>query len=356
MSSPRLLVHSSSVNRLLLQTEQSYSRNNHVRIIQDCQEALRQCPSLVARVDTLTHNNGFVSRLICLGGTVAVRYKGNGYNIPVDIWIPEPYPSYPPLVYVTPTPNMYIPNDHPYVDTSGLVNLTYLAKWDPSSYSIVGLIGVLVSVFSSKPPVFAKATRRSQSGGAAEKKSLPISPTCRTETPPAQRVSAEEEHRRELVTLVSGKIKRQLENTEKKGKDEISQLLEARQALQKGSEAIQEGLDSISVARVDAEREISNAQGQLTQTIQWLEENKHLKGALDIDDIIIFPDSVQRKIVQYRAKDSALQDALCLLDEALEMNLIDLTVFLKEVRRMAKEQYKCRGMIQYLSRSRKCLS
>ncbi|EME28345.1 Tumor susceptibility gene 101 protein [Galdieria sulphuraria] len=355
MSSPRLLVHSSTVNRLLLETEQSYSRNNHLRIIQDCQEALRQCPSLVARVDTLTHNNGFVSRLICLGGTVAVRYKGNGYNIPVDIWIPEPYPSYPPLVYVTPTPNMYIPSDHPYVDTSGLVNLTYLAKWDPSSYSIAGLIGVLVSIFSSKPPVFAKTSRRSQSAEIVNKP-LPVSPTCRAETPPTQRVSAEEEHRREMVTLVSGKVKGQLENAEKKGKTEISQLLEVRQALQKGAEAIQEGLDSISVARVDAEREFSNTERQLTQTRQWLEENKHLKGTLDIDDIIIFPDNVQRKIVQYRAKDSALQDALCLLDEALEMNLIDLAVFLKEVRRLAKEQYKCRGMIQYLSRNRKCVS
>lgn len=46
---------------------------------------------------------------------------------------------------------------------------------------------------------------------------------------------------RELVTLVEGKIRRQFEEIEKKGKTEITQLLESRQVLQKGSEAIQEG-------------------------------------------------------------------------------------------------------------------
>jgi ubiquitin-protein ligase len=31
------------------------------------------------------------------------RYKGNTYNIPMDIWIPESYPTVPPTCFVTPT-------------------------------------------------------------------------------------------------------------------------------------------------------------------------------------------------------------------------------------------------------------
>lgn len=46
---------------------------------------------------------------------------------------------------------------------------------------------------------------------------------------------------RELVTLVSEKVQRKLEDMEQRSKKEISQLAESRQALQKASEAIQEG-------------------------------------------------------------------------------------------------------------------
>jgi len=357
-----LMVNRYSFDRLLLETERSYSRSNHIRIIQDCQEALQQCPTLIARVDTLVHNNGLSSRLICLGGTVGIRYEGKGYNIPVDIWIPEPYPGYPPLVYVTPTPNMYIASEKcAYVDTSGLVMLPYLAHWDPSSYSIAGLIGVLVSVFSANPPVFSKSTcTTTKPRATTTTASLPVSPSCngrqKKRSPPVQANSAEEEHRRELVTLVSEKVQRKLEDMEQRSKKEISQLAESRQALQKASEAIQEGIDSIAVSRVEAEKEASNVEKTLNDTRKWLRENKHLKGELNIDDIIIFPDSVQRKIVQYRATDAALQDALFLLDEALERGLVEVSVFLKEVRRLAKEQYKCRGMIQHLSRQRRNFS
>jgi hypothetical protein len=43
------------------------------------------------------------------------------YNIPVIIWLPERYPMHAPLVYVTPTPNMVIKQNHSCVDPSGQV-------------------------------------------------------------------------------------------------------------------------------------------------------------------------------------------------------------------------------------------
>eukprot|EP00871_Galdieria_phlegrea_P005486 jgi/Galph1/5939/GphlegSOOS_G4617.1 len=341
MSSPRLVVSGSLVNRLLLEVEHSYSRCNHVRIMQDCLEALRQCPSLVARVDALTHNNGMVSKLICLGGTIVIRYKGNGYNIPVDIWIPEPYPNYPPLVYVTPTSDMYIAKNHPHVDSSGLVYLPYLADWKPSACSIAGAVGVLASVFSIKPPVFAKTAQQEQS--MTIPRQLPISPTRQSTTSQAEYLTAEEQQRRELVTMASRRMKEQLEEYVNKGRIEINRLLDSRQALQKGSEAIQEGIllpEYSSTMTNTMLAKVSLLKKELEETNRWLQENQHLNTELDIDHLIIFPDNLQRKIVQYRAKDSALQNALCLLDEALEMNVIDLNTFLK-VRKLLKDRNMC---------------
>lgn len=43
---------------------------------------------------------------ICLQGTVPMYYKGNRYNIPVNIWVMEDYPYRPPMPYVTPTESM----------------------------------------------------------------------------------------------------------------------------------------------------------------------------------------------------------------------------------------------------------
>ena len=74
--------------------------------------------------------------MICLSGTIPMPYKGNTYNIPVNIWIHADYPTQAPIVLVTPTKDMQI-KPSKIVDNNGRVYLPYLHEWKPmvsSSY------------------------------------------------------------------------------------------------------------------------------------------------------------------------------------------------------------------------------
>lgn len=55
-------------------------------------------------------------------------YKGNTYNIPVNIWIHSDYPTQAPIVLVTPTKDMQI-KPSKIVDGNGRVYLPYLHEW-----------------------------------------------------------------------------------------------------------------------------------------------------------------------------------------------------------------------------------
>ena len=66
---------------------------------------------------------------MCLYGTVVCQYRGNRYNIPIEVWIQQDHPIVPPLVYVKPTSNMYVSPTSRDVQPDGTVVIPYLKNW-----------------------------------------------------------------------------------------------------------------------------------------------------------------------------------------------------------------------------------
>jgi ESCRT-I complex subunit TSG101 len=147
--------------------------------------SLPQVRTLIPKVERLIHNNGTESELLVLSGTIAIAYGGKQYNIPVDIYISEPYPDAPPRCYVRPTKDMEIKAGHRHVDREvgprsgaatarlmpmgdadawagrqGLVYLPYLHEWQARDHKLTELCGHMSSVFSADPPCYA--VRKSQ--------------------------------------------------------------------------------------------------------------------------------------------------------------------------------------------------
>merc|ERR1719326_483984 len=88
-------------------------------------------------------------------GTIPIHYKGNQYNIPVEIWLDYNFPNSGPVAYVTPTANMAVAQNNKYVDKSGRVYLQYLHQWNKNS-RLTDLIVEMTSCFSMSPPVYSK--------------------------------------------------------------------------------------------------------------------------------------------------------------------------------------------------------
>ena len=111
----------------------------------------------------LVSNDGNVSTLLKLTGTVPIFYKGSQYNIPMDVWVNRGYPDTPPTLYVTPTQGMAIKPGHAHVDTSGQVYLPYLNQWNASVSNLAEVVAHCAKSFGYDPPVYAKPK-----GGASQ--------------------------------------------------------------------------------------------------------------------------------------------------------------------------------------------
>jgi hypothetical protein len=113
---------------------------------------------------------------------IPTTYQGKEYLTPIAIYLPpDNYPLTPPVVYLRPSPSMYVVLNHPFVDPSGLVTrLPYLLAWtsNPAS-NLTELVATLASVFTEIPPLRAGAPPQGailggmQPGGPARYPGMP---------------------------------------------------------------------------------------------------------------------------------------------------------------------------------------
>ena len=47
-----------------------------------------------------------------VAGLLPINFRGVQYNIPVCVWVPQQYPTMPPIPYVQPTPDMDVVRGH----------------------------------------------------------------------------------------------------------------------------------------------------------------------------------------------------------------------------------------------------
>ncbi len=85
--------------------------------------------SLFLKVAPYTYNNGISKELLCLHGTVICHFRGNRYNIPIEIWLQQDHPNVSPLAYVKPTLDMYVSPASKDVQPDGTVVIPYLRSW-----------------------------------------------------------------------------------------------------------------------------------------------------------------------------------------------------------------------------------
>ncbi|KAL6703892.1 Suppressor protein stp22 of temperature-sensitive alpha-factor receptor and arginine permease [Coniothyrium glycines] len=127
------------------------------RTYHDAAEALAHYPSLSPRTEIYTYENGASALLLLLSGTLPVTFRGATYGFPVAIWVPHSYPREPPMVYITPSPDMVVrPGQH--VSGDGRVYHPYLAQWAKywDKSDLFNFLAVLRGVFAKEPPVRSK--------------------------------------------------------------------------------------------------------------------------------------------------------------------------------------------------------
>ena len=151
-----------SVQQLLNTTSLPYANKEIVR--QKASALVTAIPTLSPKIGTLVHPDGRQYILLVFSGTIPIKYRGQQYNIPVEIFLPEAYPDQPPKAFVRPTSSMIVKPGHRHVLPDGEIMVEALLHWTPDMYrrsSLVDIVQILMRTFSVDPPLFSVPNNRS---------------------------------------------------------------------------------------------------------------------------------------------------------------------------------------------------
>jgi len=373
----------------------------------DIKAALQHYKGLVPKSDTFIFNDGSQRLLLNLAGTIPVPYRGNKYNIPVSLWLLDVHPFSAPICFVTPTQDMQIKVSK-HVDGSGKIYLPYLHEWNYPSSDLLGLIQICIVTFSEQPPVYSRKTsadaQPSQAlpypaagypgyppypGGGQNFAPYPNYPPTGTGYlppappgyppvqggyPPQQSAgyppsgygmpaaaaasymtqnSAESnssigsEHiKASILSAVEEKVRRRIW-------EEFSTLKAEHMSLQKISEDLNNGklrLSQMNENLASESEQLDNSikameakNIELSELATRLDENTN---DLDVDDAVTATAPLYRQLLTAYADESATEDAIYFLGEALNRDAIDVESFLKHVRNLSRKQFLLRATMR----------
>jgi len=319
-------------------------------------------------VDGFVHNNGIRQNLLRVVGTLPITHRGATYNIPLTLWIPYQFPNQPPTCFVTPTHDMAIKPRHKHVSSQGLIYHPYLSSWNPYSSNLIALTTNLQSVFGPEPPVYAKP-RGSQHPGVLEPQNRkqynpspnyqpqldyqrPYQQPANPQPPSYDQISARKDadnrnnmanEKEQLTKLVKVMLQSKVSSFHNTWVDEVNQMHSLIRQLSLSEREIksQEGVLKHEVAELKL---LKNDLETANVTLQsWLDENRDNK-PINLLEVVEPATGWTKQIMNATAKDCAIDDPLHCLDRVFGEELIDVKQYLKQLRKLLREQFFLRAL------------
>ncbi|XP_066152283.1 tumor susceptibility gene 101 protein [Euwallacea fornicatus] len=346
--------------------------------------------------DSYTFMDGTTMELVNLNGTIPVTYKCSSYNIPICIWLINTHPKNAPICYVKPTADMSIKVSM-FVDQNGKIYLPYLHDWVPSSSDLIGLIQVMIVTFGDQPPVFAKPKSQSNlpyqpnsfnvakpsfgvlpysnppypvsgsySGGYPpyavstgntfpsfppypNSPFPPFPPGGNFGQPTLPAVSGgtiKDEHIREsLLTAIEEKLVRRMKEQYMQNQAELETLKKTQDELKQGKIKLDAMLSKLEKEQKDLDKNITllkDKEQELNSAIEKVGNQE----SIDVDDAVTTTSPLYKQLLNAFAEEAAHEDAIYYMGEALRCRVIDLDVFLRQVRALSRKQFMLRALMQ----------
>ena len=343
------------------------------RMARDADCCMSQFPSLTPEVASHTSNDGSTNKLFKLTGTVPITYMNARYNIPVDIWLPQGYPHKQPKAYVTPTATMAVKPRHRHVGADGICYFPYLHAWSVTS-SLQGLIVVMQQAFSEDPPVYAaptgamvqpppqpyaQAAQTAQAAQAAQATQQYQQPQQQPQyqQPQQQQYQQPQQHqaRPAAAAAQGGALKQVTEEMEKilvemndRMSSELETLVLEQSQLSAGAREIEEGLAALHAEGRELQAHLASLGTRSEELEGWLAKHD-TDVELDPEQIVEPKDAVSAQLLDEIAHDMAMEDAIVLLEEAYADENIDTANFLKQVRKIARQQFFHKALVRKLT-------
>ncbi|CAF4464908.1 unnamed protein product [Rotaria sp. Silwood2] len=303
--------------------------------------------NLILKLVEYYYNDGTSKELLCLAGTVACQYKGNRYNIPIEIWFQQDHPNVPPLAYVKPTPDMYVSPASKDVQSDGTIIISYLKNWRHA----------MSDAFSQSPPVYSNSSMANRSTPyptSASSMPTPIGMPMTNSGNPSysypygypQTQIPQDIYRDSVQTAVLDKVRVRLDETMQIGKAEIDSLKKTEQDLIDGEKRIQSYINDAQQQQIQAQNYITNMKAktnEILEATQKMSSSSSGKGNSVKEDALITPAPVYKQLLQSYAEEHAIQDLLYYLADGLRRKSIGLDTYLKHVKELSRKQFILRA-------------
>ena len=348
----------------------------------------RTCPSLVPRPGTLFDmQTGQDNKLVVLGGTVPISYSGAAYNIPVEIFLVETFPTAPPLIYVRPTADMIIKPNHGNVHPDGLLFVPYLHSWNLQTHNLVGLVQEMRAVFTREPPCFAKPVgqpayqQQQQPNYAQQARQLPPPQyggvAGQGQQPPPPSYAAAQSHttptaapsgssstafggggagagaaapaaQGQLVAQLNGKIQSKLRERCEITRDDIDIMVAREKGLERDLANVRTGVAQLRKQKEQLSARLVHVQGKTAEVQSWLDVNSGEAKEPEVDELLLPNDVRSEQLLQLLAESAAIDDLLYQLGQAVKAGKVGLDEFLKMVRVQSRRKFICNAMIDQI--------
>lgn len=319
-------------------------------------QLLHQINSLRPVVDNYVFNDGTQQQLFKLEGTIPIQYRSNQYNIPVALWLPLNFPSKCPICYVTPVANMKIKQKHMHVDSQGLIYHPYLHSWQASGSTLVELVGLFCSVFGKEPPLYASKQKNVSNvnvnaqhhSTAKPAVSPPMSqhPPAHHQSHPVQQPVAkppEPDDKTDKRAVLESKLKAALQKIYDKENKQLNSLAVALRQLENHAEIIKSIRERQSAERDQLLQRRQNLQIKSDAMEQWLESNEQSED-IAVNEVVVASDTWSQQCIEATATEFAITDAMLELDRCLEDETIKLGTYLKQISKLAREQFAAKAL------------
>jgi len=353
----------------------------------DVLASLHHYRGLIPKQDRFIFNDGVQRDLINIYGTIPVPYKGQNYNIPISLWLLDTHPYHAPICYVKPTADMQIKVSK-HVDHSGKIYLPYLHEWAHPNSDLLGLIQICIVTFSEQPPVYSKPKTdqpvpslpypvQGQYGypGTGYQHSYPTPqypttgypttayPPSTTPYPPyptqntmhysqasngptTTTGTVTQDHlKASILSAVEDKVKKRLREEVSGKQAETESLKHVGEELSGGRARLTMMISKLKQETEDIDRNIEILKEKETE-ISAIRDKLVESGEVNCDEAVTATAPIYKQLINAFAEESATDDAIYFLGEALRRGVIDCEVFLKHVRNLSRKQFMLRATMQ----------
>lgn len=174
-----------------------------------------------------------------------------------------------------------------------------------------------------------------------------------TQTYPQQTATAagsnatitDEMYRASLLSAVEDKIRRRLREVFDQAQAEMNALKKTQEDLQKGRQKLDDMLQRLEREQNVVEeniRQLRQKDDDIRDALTKMDSSEEV----NIDEVIQPSAPLYKQLLNAFAEEQATEDAVYYMGEALRKGVVELDVFLKQVRELSRKQFMCRMLIR----------